>query len=336
MENKMKYGIGALVATTIAVYVYKKFRQKKQILDTQEEIQKKELSSKGVEINDSGQLVDSESKNPIVPENFMRDLFIDMVYDEDRFGNDAMIINDSDDKDSIVHVRHVINEGLDYVDLLFTIPNSAYIGPEHRFKNGRNDVINYISDILGTYDKLVGKRTGGLAEEISEKYPGVQTALEGYLMVSYRALDDNEEWVTRSAMVKVEKDLEPYKQIKSDNPDLSDNEVLTNFMKMVKTSEEILTLESDGVKDVRVEDSLFTCRISVPMVTENNLYGIKVKELEDLLFKIYDEFEVDNRRSKFYYNFFKIYPMNYDNIVHLEHEEEDGKKRTVLIKTLFE
>ena len=113
-------------------------------------------------------------------------------------------------------------------------------------------------------------------------------------------------------MVKVEKDLEPYKQIKSDNPDLSDNEVLTNFMKMVKTSEEILTLESDGVKDVRVEDSLFTCRISVPMVTENNLYGIKVKELEDLLFKIYDEFEVDNRRSKFYYNFFKIYPMNYD------------------------
>lgn len=336
MENKMKYGIGALVATTIAVYVYRKFRQKKQVLDTQEKIQEQELSSKGVEINDLGQLVDSESKNLIVPENFMRDLFIDMVYDEDRFGNDAMIINDSDDKDSIVHVRHVINEGLDYVDLLFTIPNSAYIGPEHRFKNGRNDVINYISDILGTYDKLVGKRTGGLAEEISEKYPGVQTALEGYLMVSYKALDDNEEWVTRSAMVKVEKDLEPYKQIKSDNPDLSDNEVLTNFMKMVKTSEEILTLESNGVKDVRVEDSLFTCRISVPMVTENNLYGIKVKELEDLLFKIYDEFEVDNRRSKFYYNFFKIYPINYDNIVHLKHEEEDGKKRTVLIKTLFE
>ena len=346
MENKViKLGIGTLLIAAVGVWIYKRSKQKLQVLEEREKQNTKVLEEAGYKIDEvDGTVTSTETGNVAESKDFVRDLFTEVVYDENAdFGEDCINTSNANGSENVVHIRQTWVDGIDYIDFLFTIPESAYVDGGPKFKNGSVDIRDFLSTIIGRFDKELGKRVEGFYEQVKDKYFSMwgnlklQAELDGYLLITFEALTDEGEWEERSAMIKVDKYLDQYKNLLEEYGDRPKNEVLTMFMKNIKLSESILESSCSDIRNIVVQDSLLACRLSYPMFKENEQCGITVDIAKNILLDILDEqdgVEVTSSRNRgsFKYEYLMFYPYNYDNLVCLdrEYDEKLGREKTVL------
>lgn len=345
MENKViKLGIGTLLIAAVGVWIYKRSKQKLQVLEEREKQNTKVLEEAGYKIDEvDGTITSTETGNVAESKDFVRDLFTEVVYDVAHFGEECINTSNANGSENVVHIRQTWVDGIDYIDFLFTIPESAYVDGGPKFKNGSVDIRDFLSTIIGRFDKELGKRVEGFYEQVKDKYFSMwgnlklQAELDGYLLITFEALTDEGEWEERSAMIKVDKYLDQYKNLLEEYGDRPKNEVLTMFMKNIKLSESILESSCSDIRNIVVQDSLLACRLSYPMFKENEQCGITVEIAKKILLDILDEedgVEVTSSRSRgsFKYEYLMFYPYNYDNLVCLdrEYDEKLGREKTVL------
>ena len=345
MENKViKLGIGTLLIAAVGVWLYKRSKQKLQVLEEREKQNTKVLEDAGYKVDEvDGTVTSTETGNVAESKDFIRDLFTEVVYDVADFGEDCINTLNANGSENVVHIRQTEVDGIDYIDFLFTIPESAYVDGSSRFRNGNVDVRDFLPAIIGRFDKNLGKRVGGFYEQLKNKYFSMwgnlklQAELEGYLLITFEELTDDGEWEERSAMIKVEKYLDQYKKLLEEYGDRPKNEVLTMFMKNIKLSESILESSCSDIRNIVIQDSLLACRLSYPMFKDNEQCGITVDTAKNILLDIIDEddgLEVTSSisRGSFRYEYFMFYPYNYDDLVCLdrEYDEKLGREKTVL------
>lgn len=345
MENKViKLGIGTLLIAAVGVWIYKRSKQKLQVLEEREKQNTKVLEEAGYNIDEvDGTITSTETGNVAESKDFVRDLYTEVVYDVAHFGEDSINTSNANGSENVVHIRQTWVDGIDYIDFLFTIPESAYVDGGPKFKNGSVDIRDFLSTIIGRFDKELGKRVEGFYEQVKDKYFSMwgnlklQAELDGYLLITFEALTDEGEWEERSAMIKVDKYLDQYKNLLEEYGDRPKNEVLTMFMKNIKLSESILESSCSDIRNIVVQDSLLACRLSYPMFKENEQCGITVDIAKNILLDILDEqdgVEVTSSRNRgsFKYEYLMFYPYNYDNLVCLdrEYDEKLGREKTVL------
>lgn len=345
MENKViKLGIGTLLIAAVGVWIYKRSKQKLQVLEEREKQNTKVLEEAGYKIDEvDGTITSTETGNVAESKDFVRDLYTEVVYDVVHFGEDCINTSNANGSENVVHIRQTWVDGIDYIDFLFTIPESAYVDGGPKFKNGSVDIRDFLSTIIGRFDKELRKRVEGFYEQVKDKYFSMwgnlklQAELDGYLLITFEALTDEGEWEERSAMIKVDKYLDQYKNLLEEYRDRPKNEVLTMFMKNIKLSESILESSCSDIRNIVVQDSLLACRLSYPMFKENEQCGITVDIAKNILLDILDEqdgVEVTSSRNRgsFKYEYLMFYPHNYDNLVCLdrEYDEKLGREKTVL------
>jgi len=345
MENKViKLGIGTLLIAAVGVWIYKRSKQKLQVLEEREKQNTKVLEEAGYKIDEvDGTITSTETGNVAESKDFVRDLFTEVVYDNADFGEECINTSNASGSENVVHIRQTEVDGIDYIDLLFTIPESAYVDGGSKFRDGTVDVRDFLPTIIGRFDKELEKRVGGFYEKLKDKYFSMwgnlklQADLDGYLLITFEALTDEGEWEERSAMIKVGKYLDQYKNLLEEHGDRPKNEVLTMFMKNIRNSESILESSCSDIRNIVVQDSLLACRLSYPMFKENEQCGITVEIAKKILLDILDEedgVEVTSSRSRgsFKYEYLMFYPYNYDNLVCLdrEYDEKLGREKTVL------
>lgn len=345
MENKViKLGIGTLLIAAVGVWIYKRSKQKLQVLEEREKQNTKVLEEAGYKIDEvDGTITSTETGNVAESKDFVRDLYTEVVYDVAHFVEECINTSNANGSENVVHIRQTWVDGIDYIDFLFTIPESAYVDGGPKFKNGSVDIRDFLSTIIGRFDKELGKRVEGFYEQVKDKYFSMwgnlklQAELDGYLLITFEALTDEGEWEERSAMIKVDKYLDQYKNLLEENGDRPKNEVLTMFMKNIKLSESILESSCSDIRNIVVQDSLLACRLSYPMFKENEQCGITVEIAKKILLDILDEqdgVEVTSSRNRgsFKYEYLMFYPYNYDNLVCLdrEYDEKLGREKTVL------
>ena len=345
MENKViKLGIGTLLIAAVGVWIYKRSKQKLQVLEEREKQNTKVLEEAGYKIDEvDGTITSTETGNVAESKDFVRDLFTEVVYDVEHFGEECINTSNANGSENVVHIRQTWVDGIDYIDFLFTIPESAYVDGGPKFKNGSVDIRDFLSTIIGRFDKELGKRVEGFYEQVKNKYFSMwgnlklQAELDGYLLITFEALTNEGEWEERSAMIKVDKYLDQYKNLLEEYGDRPKNEVLTMFMKNIKLSESILESSCSDIRNIVVQDSLLACRLSYPMFKENEQCGITVDIAKNILLDILDEqdgVEVTSSRNRgsFKYEYLMFYPYNYDNLVCLdrEYDEKLGREKTVL------
>ena len=345
MENKViKLGIGTLLIAAVGVWIYKRSKQKLQVLEEREKQNTKVLEEAGYKIDEvDGTITSTETGNVAESKDFVRDLYTEVVYENADSGEECINTSNANGSENVVHIRQTWVDGIDYIDFLFTIPESAYVDGGPKFKNGSVDIRDFLSTIIGRFDKELGKRVEGFYEQVKDKYFSMwgnlklQAELDGYLLITFEALTDEGEWEERSAMIKVDKYLDQYKNLLEEYGDRPKNEVLTMFMKNIKLSESILESSCDDIRNIVVQDSLLACRLSYPMFKENEQCGITVDIAKNILLDILDEqdgVEVTSSRNRgsFKYEYLMFYPYNYDNLVCLdrEYDEKLGREKTVL------
>lgn len=345
MENKViKLGIGTLLIAAVGVWIYKRSKQKLQVLEEREKQNTKVLEEAGYKIDEvDGTITSTETGNVAESKDFVRDLYTEVVHDVAHFGEECINTSNANGSENVVHIRQTWVDGIDYIDFLFTIPESAYVDGGPKFKNGSVDIRDFLSTIIGRFDKEQEKRVEGFYEQMKDKYFSMwgnlklQAELDGYLLITFEALTDEGEWEERSAMIKVDKYLDQYKNLLEEYGDRPKNEVLTMFMKNIKLSESILESSCSDIRNIVVQDSLLACRLSYPMFKENEQCGITVDIAKNILLDILDEqdgVEVTSSRNRgsFKYEYLMFYPYNYDNLVCLdrEYDEKLGREKTVL------
>lgn len=347
MENKfIKLGIGTLLIAAVGVWIYKRSKQKLQVLEEREKQNAKVLEEAGYKVDEvDGTVTSTETGNVAESKDFVRELFTEVAYEVADFGEECINTSNASGSENVVHIRQTEVDGIDYIDFLFTIPESAYVDGGPKFRNGTVDVRDFLPAIIGRFDKEQDKRVGGLYEKMKNEYFSMwgnlklQAELDGYLLITFEALTEDGEWEERSAMIKVERDLDQYKKLLEEYSDRPKNEVLTMFMKGIKGSESESILESScsDIRNVVVQDSLLACRLSYPMFKENEQCGITVDTAKKMLLDIIDEedgVEVTSSRGRgsFKYEYLMFYPHNYDNLVYLDrvYDEKLGRNKTVL------
>lgn len=345
MENKViKLGIGTLLIAAVGVWIYKRSKQKLQVLEEREKQNAKVLEEAGYKVDEvDGTITSTETGNVAESKDFVRELFTEVAYEVADFGEECINTSNASGSENVVHIRQTEVDGIDYIDFLFTIPESAYVDGGPKFRNGTVDVRDFLPAIIGRFDKEQDKRVGGFYEQVKDKYFSMwgnlklQAELDGYLLITFEALTDEGEWEERSAMIKVDKYLDQYKNLLEEYGDRPKNEVLTMFMKNIKLSESILESSCSDIRNIVVQDSLLACRLSYPMFKENEQCGITVDIAKNILLDILDEqdgVEVTSSRNRgsFKYEYLMFYPYNYDNLVCLdrEYDEKLGREKTVL------
>lgn len=349
MENKiLKVGIGTLLIAAAGVFIYRRSKQKLQVLKKREESNVKVLEGAGYKVDEiDGTVTNINTGNVAESKDFVRELYLEVVYDDNAsFCEDCVNTDLASDSEHVVHIRQTEVDGINYLDLLFTVPESAYVDGGSRFRDGDVDVRNFVSNILGRFDQSQNERVGGIYKDLKDKYfsnwknINLQADLDGYLLITFEELNGDGNWEECSAMIRVESDLEHYKQLREQNPDKSKNEILTMFMKDVKSIDYVLESANENIRNIQVQDSMLVCRLSYPMFKDNEQCGITVDIAKSILLDLMDEedgLEVFGRGGhSFKYDYLKFYPHNYDRLVYLdrEYDENAGRKKVVLVDEL--